>query len=73
MEKPSSIDNGLLFMRGGVAIVFIIAGFGKFSGGISGVSGFFESQGIPGFFAPLVATAELFGGIGITSGCSAQV
>ncbi len=53
-----------------VGLIFINAGYSKFSSGIGGFEGMLQGLGIPmaGILAPLVATAELAGGLGILVG-----
>jgi len=52
-----------LFLRLAIGIIFIAHGWQKFSVGIPAIAGFFESIGIPGFMAGLVAAVELVGGL----------
>lgn len=52
-----------LFLRLAIGIIFIAHGWQKFSFGIPAIAGFFESIGLPGFMAGLVASVELAGGI----------
>ena len=65
----SNTDNGLLAIRIGVGILFIIAGFGKLTGimgpGITGFSGMVFGSVI---LAWVVALAELLGGIAVLIG-----
>ena len=44
-----------------IGLIFLLHGWSKFEGGISGTVGFF-SIGIPGFMASVVAVIELAGG-----------
>tara|TARA_Y100000034_G_C6791451_1_gene354404 strand:+ start:259 stop:648 length:390 start_codon:yes stop_codon:yes gene_type:complete len=65
----SNKDNGLLAIRIGVGLLFIIAGFGKLTGilgpGISGFSGMVFGSVI---LAWVVALAELLGGVAVLTG-----
>lgn len=67
---PSKHDKAILLVRIMVGLIFIMAGYGKFSGGLAGVEAAFASWGIPApsITVPLVATAELLGGLGILLG-----
>lgn len=69
-------DWSVLFVRLAVGLVFLMHGMGKlfnmgpFAAGISGVSGFLTSLGVPaaGFFAVVVALVEFLGGLAIILG-----
>lgn len=52
---------------------FLIHGLAKFQGGIENTVGFFESLGIPGFAAYVVALIELIGGIAVILGIGTRV
>lgn len=67
-------DVGLLLLRLGVGIVFILAGWGKLTG-IEGVQGFFGNLGIPlaGLMAWVVAIVEFFGGIMVLLGAYIRI
>lgn len=62
-------DLALLFLRIGVALVFVLAGWGKLTG-IEGVQGFFGDIGIPlsGIMAWVVGLIEFFGGLMVLAG-----
>lgn len=64
----------ILFLRIGVAIIFIVAGWGKLTG-IEGVQGFFGDLGIPlpGLMAWVVAIVEFFGGIMVLLGAYIRI
>ena len=51
-----------------IGLIFVLHGWSKFEGGISGTVGFFESIGIPGFLASVVAIIELVGGAAMILG-----
>ncbi|WP_284037180.1 DoxX family protein [Neobacillus sp. 114] len=52
---------------------FLIHGVAKFQGGIENTAGFFESLGLPGFSAYVVALIELIGGIAVILGIGTRV
>ena len=56
-----------LVARLGLALLFIIAGFGKI-GSYEGVAGYMSSMGVPAGLLPLVIALELGGGIAIAVG-----
>lgn len=64
---------GALLLRAVLGLTFFLHGLSKFQGGISNTSGFFESLGIPGFIAYVVATIELVGGIAIIAGLGTRI
>lgn len=67
-------DLGLLLLRIGVGVIFIVAGWGKLTG-IEGVTGFFGDIGIPMPFimAWVVALVEFFGGIMVLLGAYTKI
>jgi putative oxidoreductase len=71
LESPTYSGAGVAVLRIVTGIVFAMHGYQKFFGmGIGGVTGFFGSLGIPAphFFAMLVSTVELVGGIALVLG-----
>lgn len=52
---------------------FLIHGAAKFQGGIENTVGFFESLGLPGFSAYIVALVELVGGLAMLLGVGTRV
>lgn len=54
---------GVFILRLVVGLTFFLHGLAKFQGGIENTVGFFESLGILGFLAYIVAIIELVGGI----------
>ncbi|MGD9387766.1 MAG: DoxX family protein [Gammaproteobacteria bacterium] len=56
-----------LAARLALALLFIIAGFGKI-GSYEGVAGYMSSMGVPGGLLPLVIALELGGGLAIAVG-----
>ncbi len=62
-------DVAILFLRIGVGIIFVVAGWGKLMG-IEGTQGFFENVGIPApvLMAWVVALIEFVGGLMVLLG-----
>ena len=56
-----------LLGRGGLALIFIISGWGKIAG-YAGTQQYMDSMGVPGGLLPLVIALELGGGLAILSG-----
>ncbi|MET3207240.1 UNVERIFIED_CONTAM: putative oxidoreductase [Paenibacillus sp. PvR008] len=63
---------GLLLVRIFTGVIFIVHGSQKFQG-LDGTSGFFQSIGLPGWLAPVVATVELVGGIALVLGIGTRI
>jgi putative oxidoreductase len=59
---------GTLILRVVLGITFFIHGFVKFQGGIGNIAGWFDSIGLPGFLAYVVAIIELVGGLALIVG-----
>ncbi|KAA8784313.1 putative oxidoreductase [Paenibacillus sp. 4624] len=68
-----TVEIGLFFSRIMIGLIFLLHGWSKFEGGISGTVGFFESIGIPGFMASVVAVIELAGGAAMILGLGTRV
>ncbi|WP_198520763.1 DoxX family protein [Alteribacter populi] len=66
-------EMGAMLLRIVLGFTFFIHGLDKFQGGISNTAGFFESLGIPGFLAFVVALIELVGGIAMILGIGTRV
>jgi putative oxidoreductase len=66
MIKSNEIGSTLL--RVFLGATFLIHGAAKFQGGIENTVGFFESLGLPGFSAYLIALIELVGGLAMILG-----
>ncbi|GAA0134382.1 DoxX family protein [Paenibacillus sp. YSY-4.3] len=66
-------ELGLILLRLSLGITFLIHGFDKFQGGIANTAAFFESLGLPGFAAYVVALIELLGGIAMVLGLGTKV
>ena len=60
-------DVALLAGRVLLALMFVVAGWGKI-GGYAGTQGYMEAMGVPGFMLPLVILLELGGGLAIVLG-----
>ncbi|MFG0765222.1 DoxX family protein [Aeromonas media] len=60
-------DVALLAGRILLALMFVMAGWGKI-GGFAGTQGYMEAMGVPGFMLPLVILLELGGGLAIMLG-----
>lgn len=66
-------EIGALILRIFLGITFFVHGLAKFQGGIENTAGFFESLGLPGFTAYLVAIIELIGGLAMILGAGTRV
>ncbi|MFS0723345.1 DoxX family protein [Paenibacillus sp. 1P07SE] len=71
--KASNAELGSMIVRIGLGFIFFMHGLQKFQGGIDGTVGFFESLGIPGFMAYVVALVELLGGISMMVGLGTRI
>ncbi|RCW41105.1 DoxX family protein [Paenibacillus prosopidis] len=67
------VDVGLLLLRLVLGLTFFIHGFEKFQGGISNIAWWFQSMGLPGFAAYVVAIIELAGGLAIILGLGTRI
>lgn len=68
-----NFEIGLLITRLVLGIIFFVHGFVKFRDGIGNVSGWFDSIGIPGFAAYIVAIIELVGGLALIIGFGTRI
>ncbi|MCK2017280.1 DoxX family protein [Peribacillus frigoritolerans] len=66
-------DAAHVFLRVILGLTFFIHGVSKFQGGIGNTSGFFDSLGIPGFMAYIVAGIELIGGLAVILGLGTRI
>jgi putative oxidoreductase len=66
-------ELGQVIVRAMVGLTFFIHGLSKFQGGISNTVDFFDSLGIPGFMAYVVAVIELLGGIAFILGLGTRI
>ena len=55
-----------------LAIMFVVAGYGKF-GGYAGTQGYMDSMGVPGMLLPLAIILELGGGLAIIAGWQTRI
>lgn len=72
--EPALRDLALLFARITIGWSFFVAGKGKL-GSLDGVTGYFESLGIPapGFHAALVGGVEMIGGLLLLAGLASRL
>jgi putative oxidoreductase len=68
-----NIELGATILRVFLGATFLIHGAAKFQGGIENTVGFFESLGLPGFTAYLVAFIELAGGLAMILGVGTRI
>jgi len=67
------METGTLILRLVLGFTFFMHGLAKWTGGIAGTAGFFDSVGIPGFMAYIVAAIELIGGIALMLGLATRM
>lgn len=67
LANPALAAPALLVGRVLLALIFIIAGWGKI-GGYAGTAQYMEAMGVPGALLPLVILTELGGGLAILVG-----
>ncbi|MFC0560750.1 DoxX family protein [Halalkalibacter alkalisediminis] len=66
-------EVGSLLLRVMLGMVFLAHGAAKFQGGIENIVGWFDSIGLPGFLAYVVAILELVGGIALILGVGTRI
>lgn len=66
-------EIGTTILRVFLGATFLIHGAAKFQGGIENTVGFFESLGLPGFSAYLVALIEVVGGLAMILGVGTRI
>lgn len=66
-------EIGTLILRVVLGLTFFVHGLVKFQGGIENIAGWFDSIGLPGFFAYGIALLELIGGIALVLGLFSRV
>ncbi|WP_339146804.1 MULTISPECIES: DoxX family protein [unclassified Sutcliffiella] len=66
-------EIGTLILRVVLGLTFFVHGLAKFQGGIENTVGWFDSIGLPGFFAYGVALLEIIGGIALVLGLFSRV
>jgi putative oxidoreductase len=64
---------GSFIVRVVLGVIFFAHGLQKFQGGLDKTAGFFESVGIPGFLAYVVAFLEGIGGICLVLGLGTRI
>lgn len=64
---------GAIILRVVLGFIFAVHGFQKFQAGLGNIASFFDSIGIPGFLAYIVAVIELVGGILLILGVGTRV
>ena len=64
---------GALILRVVLGITFFAHGLDKFQSGIGNIAGFFDSMGIPGFMAYIIATIEIVGGLALIIGWGTRI
>jgi putative oxidoreductase len=75
-SNPSRYDLSLALVRVVIGLTFFMHGWQKlFDNGIGGVTGFFDSLGVPaaGLFAVLVTLLELLGGLALILGIGTRI
>lgn len=66
-------EIGKVILRAVLGLTIFIHGLSKFQGGISNTVGYFDSLGIPGFMAYVIAVVELLGGIALILGLGTRI
>lgn len=66
-------EMGALLLRVALGLMFFVHGLDKFQGGIDNTAGWFQSIGLPGFAAYLVAIIELVGGFALIIGLGTRI
>ncbi|MFV8830229.1 DoxX family protein [Alkalihalobacterium sp. APHAB7] len=66
-------EMGAFLLRVVLGVVFLAHGAAKFQGGIENVAGWFDSIGLPGALAYVVAIIELVGGIALILGIGTRI
>lgn len=69
----NNFELGALILRLVLGVSFLIHGMAKFQGGIGNTAGWFESIGLPGVFAYVVALIEVVGGLMLVAGLFTKV
>ena len=72
-KKIKRNDAGAVVLRVILGLTFFIHGLDKFQGGIENTAGYFESFGLLGFLAYIVAFIELIGGIMLILGIGMRI
>jgi putative oxidoreductase len=69
----NKVETGLLVVRLVTGVIFLYYGIDKFQMGLGNVAQMFESVGIPGFMAYIVAIMETVGGIAMIAGIGVRI
>ena len=69
----NKFEVSTLILRVVLGISFFIHGLSKFQGGIENIVGWFDSIGLPGGLAYVVAVIELVGGVALVLGLGSRV
>jgi uncharacterized membrane protein YphA (DoxX/SURF4 family) len=69
----SKFEWSTVILRVVLGITFFVHGLVKFQGGIENTVGWFDSIGLPGFLAYVVATLELVGGLLLVVGFGTRI
>lgn len=67
------VEGSSLLLRFILGMTFFLHGLVKFQGGIGNIAGWFDSIGLPGFLAYVVAIIELVGGIAMMLGLGTRI
>ncbi|CAG9623024.1 DoxX family protein [Sutcliffiella rhizosphaerae] len=70
---PNKGEIATTVMRVFLGITFFIHGLAKFQSGIENTAGFFESLGLPGWTAYVIALIELIGGLAMILGLGTRI
>ena len=68
-----SDDTGKLLLRLTVALLMLFHGWNKLNGGIEWLPGLLQSNGLPGFIAPLIYVGEVLAPLFIIAGAYTRV
>jgi uncharacterized membrane protein YphA (DoxX/SURF4 family) len=66
-------EVGAVVLRIIIGVIFFVHGIVKFQGGIENIAGWFDSIGIPGFMAYIIAGIEVVGGIALIVGFGTRI
>ncbi|MGG3467025.1 DoxX family protein [Neobacillus pocheonensis] len=69
----NKFEASTLILRVVLGITFFIHGLTKFTGGIENIVGWFDSIGLPGFMAYIVALIEVVGGVALILGLGSRI
>ncbi|MGF6949658.1 putative oxidoreductase [Neobacillus sp. B4I6] len=69
----NKFEASTLILRVMLGITFFVHGFVKFQGGIENIVGWFDSIGLPGALAYVVASVEMIGGAALVLGLGSRI